>query len=221
MDDEQWSIKSSDQFTAAIGTGCAVLGGLFVWITFHKVHLGTHYQGAYWLGVLLITLGATCLLLNEKTETVVLPKDRQLTVNTKGLFGQRTRVIPFRNVDTVYVLTTNSSRGPITYQLLIYLKDGKKQATGYWTIDQDTIFEMADRLSKQIGCSEKLPPRIYPISAKHLAIAALGSFAIYVLWYVVSFGKICPAMWAGTAPPVIMGFAFISLLGLLKYLDLE
>ncbi len=49
------------------------------------------------------------------------------------------------------------------------------------------------------------------ISVVKLCVALAGSILIYALWYLWKFGQWCPAMWHGTAPPLIIfvGFALI------------
>lgn len=40
--------------------------------------------------------------------------------------------------------------------------------------------------------------------ALKLAVSAGGGWLGYVIWYRCHIGPWCPAMWGGTAPPVIM-----------------
>lgn len=43
-----------------------------------------------------------------------------------------------------------------------------------------------------------------------------GAVVFYVAWYGIRFGHFCPAMWFGTAPPVIMGVVFFTIFGFLN-----
>ena len=37
-----------------------------------------------------------------------------------------------------------------------------------------------------------------------LMVSFVGAVLIYAGWYWIHFGQVCPAMWFGTAPPIIM-----------------
>lgn len=47
------------------------------------------------------------------------------------------------------------------------------------------------------------------LALKHL-LAIIGSILSYAIWYRMQVGPWCPAMWFGTAPPILM-LVFYSL----------
>jgi len=55
-----------------------------------------------------------------------------------------------------------------------------------------------------------------PVTAKYVFTAALGAFAFYALWFRLTTGPWRPAMWHGSAPPVIILTVFSVLLGLFR-----
>jgi hypothetical protein len=139
-----------------------------------------------------------------------------LDVKRKSLFSLGTEFIPYKKIQSVHAVRIGRREGLRTYHLIIRLKDGKKLAPGRWSKSPDEINDIAYELAKEIGC-EVFDTPVYSMPNIQTAIlAGAGAVLVYVIWYRVTVGQICLAMWHGNAPVIFIPFGFALILCLLR-----
>jgi len=219
MRDAPWQVTSNSQQSAAIAGGCLAVGALFVWLTRGAAPGDTTSTSALWLGVLLAAVGVAGLVFAEDVVVTVEPSRRRLRVERRMRWGQKSTEVAFDEVSSVRVVKVGSgSEGTPSYWLQILTRSGTSLATGRWSTDEAEMNRLARQLADAVGCGCEHGEPLPPTGAAHLAVAAAGAVVVYALWFRVQVGPWCPAMWFGTAPPVIMLLSFAALLGLLRRL---
>ena len=125
------------------------------------------------------------------------------------------RLAPLLNITKLARLGSRSDGTP-SFWLQIERAGGKVFSTGRWSTSETEIRRLAERLSAEIGCECRGGIPLSPASAGRVAAAAIGAVVLYAAWFRFSAGPWCPAMWFGTAPPVIVLATFALLLGLFR-----
>lgn len=218
---DSWEIHSNSRQDTVAAVGIAAVGAVFMALTRSRVH-DLNMQYAYWLGILLLALGGAGLILQEKVSVLIFPSRRKLRVRSQNVFGQNMRTLEFIEVKQVRVVKLRAprSKAPV-YLLKMDLRNGQTLGTGRWSFSQTEIDELATRLASSIDCPSELGPGPFPATATHVALAGAGAVLFYIAWYRMTTGQLCPAMWFGSAPPVIMLVSFVILLGTFRRLFRE
>lgn len=211
---------SQSQPNAAMAGGALLLGLVFVWLTADATPADSNAAAARWLGVLLAGVGVGGLVFIEHVTITPEPARRCLIIERRRLWGHRHDERSFDEIAAVRVATIGQqSKGTRSYWLQLQPLRGPVIQTGRWSHDQSEIHALADRLAATIGCTcERGRDELAASSttAWQVLAAAAGALLVYAIWFRVSVGPWCAAMWFGTAPPVILLIAFGSLLGLLR-----
>ncbi len=217
MTDHAWEIRSDTGSSWILSVAVGLLGALFIYLTKGHMAPSESSRAAFWLGVMLVGLCAASLIMMEDIVVMVDPASKRLEFRRSGYWRQSSSVVGFEGIDHVGVVET-WAEGKVgsTYTLTVVLKNGKSERTGRWSFDESEIDALARRLAADIGCACRTGTPAPPISAIHIPAAALGSILIYVVWYRLRTGQTCPAMWHGSAPPVIILIAFATLLDLFR-----
>ncbi|HTP24582.1 MAG TPA: hypothetical protein VMK12_02835 [Anaeromyxobacteraceae bacterium] len=218
-----WQVTSSTCKNGAVAVGGILVGALFLWLTRNGAASDETMAAARWLGVVLAAIGASGLLFMEELVTTVDKATRRLVLDRKTRWGRSRTVIPFSHIDSIRVVKVGSSSdGTPSYWLQVLLKSGRSCATGVWSLDEAHVGCLAEQLAADVGCGccpgAERHPASAPSTVFQVAVAALGALAAYVLWYRLSVGPWCSAMWVGTAPPLLMLVAFALLLAVLRRL---
>jgi hypothetical protein len=172
---------------------------------------------AYLSGILLISLALGVFIYSEKVSIQIDTKLKNLKFHKKSLFEIKNYTLKFEEIDSVQVLTIGRGhRGIVTYHLVIFLKNGKRELPGRFSLIQSEIISDAERLADTVGCKFTSDRRYNQLGGIHYILAAGGSFLIYAIWYKSTTGPFCLAMWFGTAPVVIIGFSFLALVRILR-----
>jgi hypothetical protein len=210
-------IKSNAQKDLAVGIGLGAVGVLLLVLAGPQT--GTENGlAAFWLGALLTAGSVGVIIWGEDVAITVDPQAKRLGISKKSRFGRKKSSVCFAEVDHVGVSTVGRAGQLQTYHLLIFLKNGKTVRTGRWSCDQSEMDAVGDELAGSIGCSCSKGVRVRPAGGAEIIVAALGAVVIYALWFRIQVGQWCPAMWHGTAPPLIMLCSFSVLLTILKRL---
>lgn len=222
---DAWVLQSNTAKTSVLSMGLILVGCLFILLTKDKVagmRVWSDLMAAYYLGVLLFVLGLAALLFNENIEITVEPSAQRMLVQSRDLWASSQKIIAFKEVAGISVQKIRSKGDRANfYHLQIQLKNGGVQRTGFWALNQPDVFAVAERLAQDIGCEPQLPWRIYPHNSKHYILASVGAILIYTVWYRLTTGQLCLAMWFGAAPIYITGASFFGILGALKYFPLK
>ena len=223
MTGSTWQLTSSARKNGAVAVGSILVGALFIWLTRNAAAGDETVAAARWLGVLLAVIGVSGLLFLEEVLTTVDKAGRRLLLDRRTRWNRSRTGIPFSHIDSVRVVKVGSSSdGTPSYWLQVLLKGGRSCATGVWSLDEAHVGRLAEQLAAEVGCgchreaADRTASALAPIAVLQIAVAALGALGSYALWYRLSVGPWCPAMWFGTAPPVFMLLAFSVLLALLR-----
>ena len=200
-----------------MAAGSLLAGLLFISLTCRIPVQDSNAVAAMWLGVMLIAVGLAAFIMGEDVVTTVDPGQRFLRVDCRRRLGNVSMTVPFDDVASVNVTRVGSrSDGTPSFWLQIERVGGKAFSTGRWSLSETEIRRLAERLSAEIGCECRGGIPLSPASAGRVAAAAIGAVVLYAAWFRFSAGPWCPAMWFGTAPPVIVLATFALLLGLFR-----
>jgi hypothetical protein len=212
-----WQIESSSGKGGLLAVGSLLAGILFLWLTSRIAVQDSNTTAAMWLGVLLAGVGLAGLIFDERIVTTVDPGKRCLRIDCRRRWGSVTLTVPFDEVGSVNVVRVGShSDGTPSYWLQIERQGGRVHSTGRWSTNDAEIRRLAGRLAGEIGCDCRGGNPLNPATATHVLAAAVGAVVLYAVWFRFSAGPWCPAMWFGTAPPVIILAGFALLLGLFR-----
>jgi hypothetical protein len=214
----QWTIRSNTGSNQLVGVFTLVLGIPCVLLTIHNFKSSANTMAGFCLGILLIGAGVFSLLFLEEISTTVDPERRRLIIEKKSRVGHKTSVVGFDEIASVLVNSAGGHEGPKNYHLKISLKNGKTDTTGRWSLDQGEIVAIAGQLAAEIGCESNPGLIVHPINATQIVYSGIGAVILYPIWFRIWVGPWCPAMWFGTAPPVIILIAFFGILGILRIL---
>jgi hypothetical protein len=212
------TIKSNAQQDLAIGIALAAVGIILMILSRSQAGVSESGLAAFWLGALLTSGSVGLIIWTEDVAVTVDTVQKRLLISRKSRFGKNKSAFRFAEIDHVGVSTVGKAGRLQTYHLLIYLKGGKTVRTGRWSCDQSEIDSLSDEMAEAIGCCCRKGLRIRPAGGGEIIVAAVGAVVVYAVWFRIQVGAWCPAMWFGTAPPVIMLLAFSVLLTILKRL---
>jgi hypothetical protein len=210
-----WTIQSATNSTKALSVSFGVLGVLILWLT-NQTSVVTdkeeNLKAAFWLGALLIGTAVAIILFLENVVIVVDEKRKQLRVSRRSLTGLRSSIHSFSSIKQIEVASIGQShRGIITHHLNIVFKNDKRLRTQFWSTRRSETVDLAERLALSTGSSCEPNRHDNPVEIKKFLISGAGAILTYCAWYKFMVGPLCPAMWHGTAPAVIMGISFFIL----------
>lgn len=209
-------IKSDDQRTSSLSLTLMILGSGIIFLINHRAEPRPGEHWAYLGGLLLIILGTYVFLMAEKMVITINTAKQGLNVRRQNKFHQRIDFIPFKDVESVHVVRVGRRAGLKTYHLVLRLAGGRKLTPGRWSHNPSEINDVAKELAQEIGCSIKEAP-VYSLPDIKTALLSIGgALAIYAIWYRLTVGQVCLAMWHGTAPAIIVPFGFMLLLFLFR-----
>ncbi|MFL5812296.1 MAG: hypothetical protein ACJ763_01865 [Bdellovibrionia bacterium] len=214
-----WTIQSNSKLLRGYLAGLGALGMAVIYLTRSRVQDSPNTLAAYWLGILLLSVAVGTYLFFEDTIIRVDSSIRSLVILKKGRLTKSSSVVPYDEISAVQVATIGSAhRGVVTHHLVIQLKNGKRVTPGRFSTDQAEIIEVAQRLARETGSECIIGRRLVPLTTPRYVLSAVGAVLVYVLWYRFKVGPWCPAMWYGSAPPVIIALSFFGLLGISRRL---
>jgi hypothetical protein len=217
-----WTIQSSTNSTKALAVFFGALGLLFLWLISRARPVPgqeSELMAAFWLGVLLLVVACWVFLFLEHVFIVVDERLKVLRVSRTSLTGTRSSIHHFNSIEGVEVASTGRShRGIVTYHLNIVMKDGKPIKTQFWSTSHDEVTELAERFAQTTGSFLGSKSRNNPSELNMFLISGAGAVLIYCVWYNLTVGSFCLAMWFGTAPAVIIGVAFLSIFRICRQL---
>ncbi|MBK7890499.1 MAG: hypothetical protein IPJ84_06530 [Bdellovibrionales bacterium] len=200
------TIQSNRRKNIILAIGLSLVGALFVWKLHDVTPLDSNQSAALWLGYLLLFLGAAALTFNEQVTTEFDRERQQVRQLAKNLFESRKRHIPFSDIERIGVARIGRpSSNTEFYFLTLILKNGERLGTGHWVMSREEAYQQAQEIASFVGCAVndgKLPNPA--MNSSNLAIAALTGIVIYAAYYRKAVGPWCPAMWFGSAPPIII-----------------
>ena len=123
---ESWKIESSPGKQVALGW-IILLVGLILAIGFRNFDSSclTNSLAGFLLGLLLLLVGIAALVMGGRRTITVDPEARRISIDDVNRFGQKSRLIPFDEVERVYVGSLgNREGGSISYDVLLKLKMG-------------------------------------------------------------------------------------------------
>lgn len=200
------TIQSNRNKNIILATALMLLGALFVWKLHDVTPLNSNQSAALWLGYLLLFIGAAALTWNEQVTTEFDRERQQVRQLAKNLFESRMRHIPFSDIERIGVARVGRpSSNTEFYFLTLILKNGERVDTGHWVMSREAAYHQSEEIAGFVGCAVndgKLPNP--SMNSSNLAIAVLIGIAIYAAYYRKAVGPWCPAMWFGSAPPIII-----------------
>ena len=215
-----WTIQSNTRDTKLASAGFAALGCLFLWLTSRLPSSAedTGVLAAFWLGVLLLAIGAGVFLFIEDVVLSIDEARKTLTVTRQSRAGTHVSSLGFADVGSVDVASIGRShRGVVTHHLVLVMKSGKRVPANRWSVDHSEIVALAERLSRALGCPLHVERSYNPVDFKMLAVSAAGAALAYVAYYAMTVGPVCKAMWLGTLPALFIPIAFFILFRLLRH----
>ena len=170
----------------------------------------------YWMAILFVILGIGTYFWDEEFLTTIDPHQKRLQIKSKNRFSSKSKMIRFNEIQHVEIKTINRRRHSEIklYTLRLRLKNGNIERVGKESFDSDELMAVADQLALAIGCSVETDLSRDTININFIPVALVGSIGLYALWYRLTVGKLCAAMWGGTAPIVIIPLIFYLLLKL-------
>lgn len=218
MNEEIWTIESSKARNDFLAYIITAMGVALIVATRKQIELSQNAQAGFWLGILLLIIGILAIFYDENILVVVDPNQKKLRIQKTTRLGRRTSIIRFSEVERIYIATIGKRSSHLqSYLLKMHLKNGREESLGKLSFEKADIADIAEKLSAQIGIKTDAPTKRDRWSSSiKLFPAALGAVVVYIIYYRVSVGTFCSAMWAGSAPPVIISVAFFFLLGIFK-----
>ena len=215
---QNWIIHSSTTKSQSVGLFATFLGIPFVFLTFRhiKASVVDAYVAGFCMGVFLIGLGVYTLLFSENVTVIVDTERKRLMLQKKNRLSSKSLILGFGEIASVNVTQIGGYRGPPTYHLNIEQKNGKIEKTGRWAFEQGEIVALAERLSFAAGCKFNVGVILHPIDLNKIIYSGIGAVIVYAVWFRIWAGPLCPAMWHGSAPPLIIAIAFFSVLSILR-----
>lgn len=212
---QRWTIdsKKSDLKTINLATG--FVGLIFIFITYQRTTESSNVLAAFYLGYFLALMSLCVFIFSEDTTMEVCSDNERLNIKKASLLNSKIYVILFNQIKSVQITTYGSrSKGLPTFHILFKLKNGKTEATNYFTVSEDEAVQLAQRLINDIGCENNLgeyfnSSRQDLVSVFRVFASFVGSVFIYILWYKITIGQPCVAMWHGTTPVLIIGCSFL------------
>ena len=134
----------------------------------------------------------------------------------KNRLISKSLILGFVEIPSVNVNQIGGYRGPPTYHLNIEQKDGKIEKTGRWSFEKGEIVALAERLSIDAGCKFNVGVVLQAIDLNKIVYSGIGAVIVFVVWFRIWAEPLCPAMWYGLAPPLIIIIAFFFILSILR-----
>ena len=215
-------ICSNKKSSLWLGVFISILGILILYLTSRSTDLNSNQAAARGLGLLLFILGVAAVIFVEDIKTTIDPIKKTIDYQMTTRFSSRRRKILFSEVESVRVSRVGhhgSSRTP-AYMASLVLKSKEILRTGRWSILEDEIQQLADEISMMIGCERSGLPQINTSKeAQNFILSLILGILTWVIYYRLKIGPLCPAMWGGNAPAVVILSSFLSFLHLLRHLS--
>lgn len=161
-----------------------------------------------WCGLFFLSLMLFAIIFNASITTHVNPLNKSLRIINQNRLHTEDTLIPFAEVDSIRIRKITRRNMLSTYHLKILLKNGKQFSLGQQGLTESAFNKITDPLAQTIGCPVQTENDIAPLSSQNVVIAATCAILAYLLWYRITVGPWCPAMWGGTAPIFIMTITF-------------
>lgn len=191
--------------------------GLFL-VTLAGNEGAANSESAKYLGAFLIAGGTLGLFWLDQIILEVSRTEKCLVLTRRGLFeGPRKQKIPQTQIQEVLVKRIGSKWKGLETHHLILKTQNQQINTGYWKRERREIEVVANQLIQALELkghgdlllsseeADDISESSSPFHSRRLAISFAVGLIVYVAWYRLSVGPWCPAMWAGTAPPYIIG----------------
>lgn len=184
--------------------------------------LNRNEAAARGLGLLLFIIGVAAIIFIEDIVTMIDPTKKVIHYKVTTRFNSSQRTISFSDVESIRVSRLGnhgSSRTP-AYMASLVLKSQEKLSTGRWSFLEDEIQQLADDLSATIGCERSgLPAIDTSKDVQNFILALILGILTWVIYYRIKIGPLCPAMWGGNAPTLVILFSFLSFWHFLRHLS--
>jgi hypothetical protein len=122
---DAWTSRSNTGSQTALSVACAA-AGLALMIGFRDFGgLGSNAAAGFFLGVMLLLLGAAGFLASGTQTVVVDPGARRITIVDSGRFGTKRKVIPFSSITDVGIGSLGKTSSYVRwYYLVLTLRTG-------------------------------------------------------------------------------------------------
>lgn len=205
--------------TRALAVVTAVVGAIVIWMVVRSQ--GGETPGAalviaFWAGVAALAVGVGVLLFLDDVLIEIDPDGKKLTIHHVNNWSASMSEVPFDKVVSLNVCNIGIGRKILAYHLTMELRSGKQIPTNHWSFNQVVVIDMADRLSRAIGCQRQRDRVHSLVDIRRLSLATLGAILIYVLWYLMVVGTVSLGMWYGLAPAMVITVSFFILFHTLR-----
>lgn len=158
----------------------------------------------------MIMLIGIAVLFSEKTDLSIDEKGGKLLLRKSGVFKNSLQKIPLTSISGVRVRKRHNKDGiDYGYSLQIRCRDGKSIYHTGGLDKENEFYSIAERIAEVPGVEKEMPYMMAPLpigTAGVAIISLLTGQAVYAIIYGCQTGwHFCPAMWAGTAPPFVIG----------------
>jgi len=215
-------IYSNKKSSVWLGVLISILGLSILYLTSRITNLNSNEAAARGLGLLLFIIGIGAIVFVEDITTTIDPIKKTIDYQMTTRFSSSRRKILFSEVESVRVSRVGhhgSSRTP-AYMTSLVLKSKENLRTGRWSILENEIQQLADEMSMMIGCERSGLPQINTSKdAQNFILSLILGVLTWVIYYRLKVGPLCPAMWGGTAPAIVILSSFLSFLHLLRHLS--
>lgn len=202
---ENETIESSYKKFQIISVILIFLGCLFIYLINGKVDLNDSQLAARYLGYLLIFIGISTLIFNEKISISIDENNKTVKLNSKNMFGQKTRTLLFSEIEGVGMVRITRGANPIDFYLIhLKTKLGEKIRTGIMFVDELAVQEEINRIAQLIGCPSQPIVLASEKKISNFIIAFFISILSYIAYYRLTSGPLCSAMWFGSMPAIFI-----------------
>jgi hypothetical protein len=124
---ESWITQSNPGKQAAAAFGC-IFVGLSMVVAFRNFnYAGSNTMAGFFLGILLLLIGAVGLLVSGKQKVVVDPGARLIIIEDTNIFRTKKRTIPFADIRDIDIGFLGKKSNYITwYSLMLKLRNGEE-----------------------------------------------------------------------------------------------
>lgn len=166
---------------------------------------------------ILLAAGIFYFLWKEKVEIDIDKEKRFVKIKKTNRFRSTLRLVAFDSIETIFVRKIGREHKGIAFYLVMFeLVSGENISTGSFFTNRGEAQSQADLWAYEMGTKSHQMPFLPSAWDFPLPIAFGVSLLFYVIYYRLTVGPLCPAMWFGTLPPFFIGASTLTLFLTLK-----
>lgn len=198
-------LESNHRKSQLMSVALILTGSLLLFLLRSRVPLDSNELAAQYMGYLLIFIGGSALVMNERIKLEFRKESGLVLFSCTSIRGTKNEAIAYSNIDHVAISRIGRPRNrTVFYFLHLGLKSGERLPTGIFFSSAESAQTEANRIAELIGCKSQQIATAGDHRFSEFIIAFVIGLLSYVVYYRLTVGPPCKAMWFGTAPPVII-----------------